>query len=215
MDPVELQHSHELVVPLPRLQLAQQTLASADIAARLNVAQKDAARLSLSAKNLAVVAMRMGSAGVGLKTLSGFYDDLAKASIKISREINAQAGIIAANSVTLWRKFVFCRCLTRVQAQLEPERDLLLQEKLHQTEHLITQLTAQSQEGARRLAAAIDVLDQQMRSMQVIVVNARIESSALPDYQAQLSELTSQIQRATEAILREVAYCRQGLKDLR
>lgn len=213
MDPVELP-AHPVQLPIPRLQLAQKTLASADIAARLNVAQKDAGRLSLSAKNLAVVAMRMGSAGVGLKTLSGFYDDLAKASIKISREINSQAGLIAANSVTLWRKFVFCRSLLRVQDHLAPEHDLLLQEKLNQTQLLIEQLSEQSQERSRRLAAAIDELDQQMRSMQVIVVNARIESSTLPEYQAQLSELTSQIQQATEAILHEVAHCRQWLKDL-
>lgn len=201
-------------VVLPRLALAQKTLASADIAARLNSAQKDASRLSLSAKNLAVLAMRMGIAGVGLKTLSGFYDELAKASIKISLEINGQAGVIAKNSVSLWRKFMFSDNLQRVQHSMGAAQDELIEQKLKVAHGHIKNLTEQSQIESRRLTFAIDELDQQMRSMQVIVVNARIEASAVPEYQEQLAELTAQIQRATSAILAEVRSCRQWLKDL-
>ncbi len=210
----QLAYENPGLVALPRLALAQKTLASADIAARLNSAQRDAAKLSLSAKNLAVLAMRMGITGVGLKTLSGFYDELAKSSIKISREINSQAGVIAKSSVSLWRKFMFSECLMRVQQSMGGTNDTLLIEKIKIVQEQIAHLIEQSKMESIRLTFAIDELDQQMRSMQVIVVNARIEASAVPEYQAQLSELTAQIQQATTSILSEVRSCRRWLKDL-
>ena len=199
---------------LPRHALAVKTVASAAIASRLNAAQKDAAKLSLSAKNLAVVSIRIGVSGAGLKTLSTFYDELAHASIVISRDINRQAGQIAALTVSLWRKHLFCQKLLQVQATIQPTSDVLLDQQLVSGHQDLSALANAAQQQAQRLTLSIDELELQMRAMHVIVVNARMEAASLPDYKSQLTELMAQIHRSTTNIMDEVHQCKHWIKDL-
>jgi len=199
---------------LPRHPLAYKTVASADIASRLNMAQKDAAKLSLSAKNLAVVSIRIGTAGAALKTLSTFYDELANTSIAISRNINRQAGQIAMLTVALWRKHLFCQRLLQVETNIYPASDPLLHQQLQAATEQSSTLATHAQRQAQQLALSIDDLELQMRAMQVIVVNARMEAANLPDHKAQLNELMALIHHSTLNIMREVEQCKRWLKDL-
>lgn len=68
--------------------IAIQTIAAADIAAKLYLAQNSAARLSLTAKNLSVIAARIDLDATSLKNLSSFYDQLVLNPIKRFKEIN-------------------------------------------------------------------------------------------------------------------------------
>ena len=194
--------------------LAAQTAAAADISARLNRSRKQAGLLSLSAKNLSVLAVRIGQQAAGLKVLSLFYDEFAQRSIKVSNEINRLAASIALDSVLRWRSELFKQKVLRVLASKPANSADMLIVKKRKVEEVCDALKQHSDHYCHRLDLQLDELLTFMQSMQVIAINARIEAGNLPDHRVQLDDLSEKIDQSTELILQDVHICRGRIKDI-
>lgn len=195
--------------------LAAQTAAAADISAQLNQSRKQASLLSLSAKNLSVIAVRIGQEAAGLKVLSLFYDEFAQKSIKVSNKINQLAANIAANSVKRWRSELFQQKVEQVLcSQPQHSQDLLVR-KLQLRQHSCLQLKQQTDTACQTLEGYLEELLTFMQSMQVIAINARVEAGNLPLHKAQLDDLSEKIDITTRSILDNVHACQHRMKDIK
>ncbi|QIR16403.1 hypothetical protein [Shewanella aestuarii] len=194
--------------------LAQQTAAAADISARLNRSRKQAGLLSLSAKNLSVLAVRIGQQAAGLKVLSLFYDEFAQSAIVISNEINRLVARIALDSVSRWRREMFSNKVTQVLESDPLYSTALLMAK---KQHVVTccdEFRLNTQQYCRQLDMQLEELFKFMQSMQVIAVNARIEAGSIPEYQRQMDGLSEKIDQSTAVILEDVHICKSLIKEI-
>lgn len=82
---------------------AGSTVISAEISGRLTLSKKSAYNLSLAAKNLSVMSVRIGESAAGLKVLSLFYDQLAQRALKSTDDICAMARRVSLNTMRRWR----------------------------------------------------------------------------------------------------------------
>lgn len=205
-----MRHSH-----LQRHHSAE-TVIAANIAGRLNQAQKDANRLSLAAKNLSVIAHHIGGQAAGLRTLSEFYDEFALRSIRLSEQINRLSAEISRSSVKAWRQHQLELCLEFALAHTQEYKDHT---------HLVSQCLARSTEQSamlrqrsstfrRQLRQALEDLAGYMQTIKVIAVNSRIEAAQLTAYQAQLKDLSASIDNNTNAIMSHLDFCQRELGEL-
>lgn len=193
--------------------IAKQTLAAADIAAKLFLAQRAAATLSLTAKNLSVIAARIGLDAAGLKVLSSFYDQFAQKAIKLSKEINALAQRISRNTMVRWRTQLL---IQKVEAVLK--RNHTSQPLLENNQQWAVQRELQLRNASKQLCLQLErllaeLLDSMM-TMQVIAVNARIEACSLQGYQLQMSQLSLSIDANSTSILVDIQHCQSRLQEL-
>lgn len=200
-----LQHQH-----------SAETVIAANIAGRLNQAQKDANRLSLAAKNLSVIAHRIGGQAAGLRTLSEFYDEFALRSIRLSEQINRLSAEISRASVKAWRQHQLELCLEYALSQTTDFKDHtgLVSQCLHRSTLQSASLRQQSQAFRRQLHQSLADLAGYMQTIQVIAVNSRIEAAQLTSYHAQLKDLSTSIDRNTNAIMSHLDFCQHELRDL-
>ncbi|MDP5137904.1 hypothetical protein ORJ04_18285 [Rheinheimera baltica] len=193
--------------------MALQTVAAVNISARLFLAQKSAAKLSLTAKNLSVIAARIGVDAAGLKVLSGFYDQFAQNAIKVAGDINRLAQRIARNTMVRWRCHLFSQKVAVLLANNSNEQGLLnksFQQAIAREQQLQQGNLSQCRQLERLLAELLDY----MMTMQVIAVNARIEACSLSGYQLQLTQLAEAIERNSSGLLADITHCQFRLKEL-
>ncbi|WP_445767504.1 hypothetical protein [Rheinheimera sp.] len=193
--------------------MAIHTVAAVNISARLFLAQKSAAKLSLTAKNLSVIAARIGVDAAGLKVLSGFYDQFAQNAIKVAGDINRLAQRIARNTMVRWRCHLFSQKVAVVLANNSNEQVLLnksFQQAIAREQQLQQGNLSQCRQLERLLAELLDY----MMTMQVIAVNARIEACSLSGYQLQLTQLAEAIERNSSGLLADIKHCQFRLKEL-
>lgn len=193
--------------------MAIHTVAAVNISARLFLAQKSAAKLSLTAKNLSVIAARIGVDAAGLKVLSGFYDQFAQNAIKVAGDINRLAQRIARNTMVRWRCHLFSQKVAVVLANNSNEQGLLnksFQQAIAREQQLQQGNLSQCRQLERLLAELLDY----MMTMQVIAVNARIEACSLSGYQLQLTQLAEAIERNSSGLLADITHCQFRLKEL-
>ncbi len=195
--------------------LAAQTAAAADISAQLNQSRKQAGLLSLSAKNLSVIAVRIGQEAAGLKVLSLFYDEFAQKAIKVSNEINKLAAKIALNSVKRWRSELFRQKVEQVLSTPPLYSRELLHNKINLGQAISNQLKQQTDSACQKLEGYLEELLTFMQSMQVIAINARVEAGNLPLHKAQLDDLSEKIDLTTRSILENVHACQHRMKEIR
>lgn len=203
-----------------RHQHSSETVIAAHIAGRLNQARRDAGRLSLAAKNLSVIANRIGTEAAGLRTLSEFYDEFAQRSIRLSEHINKLSADISRTAVKGWRQHQLESCLLFAlqppdeHGNEQPRHCQLLEKSLQQSQKISHHIRQQSLDYRRHLQQALDDLSRYMQTMKVIAVNSRIEASQLTSYQAQLRDLSSSIDQNTNAIMSHLDFCQRELKEL-
>lgn len=193
-----------------------ETVIAANIAGRLNQAQKDANRLSLAAKNLSVIANRIGDQAAGLRTLSEFYDEFALRSIRLSEQINRLSAEISRTSVKAWRQHQLELCLEYAieRSQAHREHITLVNLSFEQSTQQSAQLRQQSRTFRRQLHQSLDDLAGYMQTIKVIAVNSRIEAARLTAYQAQLKDLSASIDHNTNAIMSHLDFCQHELREL-
>lgn len=193
-------------------QHSAETVISATIAARLNLARRDAGRLSLAAKNLSVIANRIGIEAASLRTLSEFYDEFAQRSIRLSDQINQLSTGIAHLAVKAWRQYNLQRCLEKVlQANTEQR---FLQARHAEGEQRFSETREQSLRFRNQLQQSLDDLNRFLQTIKVIAVNSRIEAASLTAYKAQLSDLSKSIETNTQAMMSHVEFCQRQLREL-
>lgn len=193
--------------------MARQTVITAEISAHLLAAQSIAANLSFSAKNLSVIAARIGVEAAGLKVLSGFYDQFAMRAIKATKEINLVAHNIARMTMVRWRCGLFIKKLDWVMAR-NTEQQAVLNKCYHDVFNRDNHLRQQTLESCQQLSRLLEELLDYMRTMQVIAVNARIEASNLKSHTLQLTQLSTAIDQHSVAILSDITVCQQKLREL-
>lgn len=205
-----MRHSH-----LQR-QHSAETVIAANIAGRLNQAQKDANRLSLAAKNLSVIAHRIGGQAAGLRTLSEFYDEFALRSIRLSEQINRLSAEISRSSVKAWRQHQLELCLEYALNQTDAANSHtgLVRQCLQRSNAQSATLRQQSQTFRRQLHQSLADLAGFMQTIKVIAVNSRIEAAQLSAYQAQLKDLSTSIDNNTNAIMSHLDFCQRELREL-
>lgn len=199
-----------------RHQHSTETVIAAHIAGRLNQARRDAGRLSLAAKNLSVIANRIGTEAAGLRTLSEFYDEFAQRSIRLSEHINKLSADISRTAVKGWRQHQLESCLQYALQQHDgpAEHCRLIETSLAHSQSMSRHIREQSFDYRRHLQQALDDLSRYMQTMKVIAVNSRIEASQLHSYQAQLRDLSSSIDQNTNGIMAHLDFCQRELKEL-
>lgn len=195
------------------LVMARQAISSAEISGRLFNAQKSAAKLSLSAKNLSVIAARIGADAAGLKVLSDFYDQFAQKAIKASIEINFLANGIARNTISRWRCQMLLSKLDWVMNK-NTVIDSMLQHQCQLSIKRQNLLKKESQIDCHKLARILQELLDYMKTMQVIAVNARIEACVLNSHYLQLTQLSTSIDSYSASILDDIKYCEIKIKGL-
>jgi hypothetical protein len=205
--------THSAEIRVKKCLIAIQTLAAADIAAKLYVAQNSAARLSLTAKNLSVIAARIGLDAAGLKVLSSFYDQFAQKAIKLAKEINFLAQRISRNTMARWRNQLL---LTKVDAVLKRKHrpQVLLERNYQEVQRKAMLLHHGSNALCEQLERLLAELLDSMMTMQVIAVNARIEACSLLSHQLQLSQLSLSIEAHSTSIRVDIQHCQSRLKEL-
>lgn len=193
-----------------------ETVVAAHIAGRLNQARRDAGRLSLAAKNLSVIAHRIGTDAAGLRILSEFYDEFAQRSIRLSEHINGLSAQISYKAVQAWRRHQLEDCLSYALAahQGAASHRRLLDQAFARSHQGSANVREQSLLLRRQLQQALDELSRYMQTIKVIAVNSRIEAVQLTLYQAQLHDLSTSINLNTNAILAHLEYCQRQLREL-
>lgn len=195
--------------------LAAQTAAAANISAQLNQSRQQAGLLSLSAKNLSVIAVRIGQEAAGLKVLSLFYDEFAQRAIKVSNEINQLAADIALNSVKRWRSEMFRLKMEQVLRHPPAFSGELLNHKMQLVAATSAHLKQNTDGACQALESHLEELLTFMQSMQVIAINARVEAGNLPLHKAQLDDLSAKIDITTQKILENVHACQHRMKEIK
>ena len=200
-------------VPVSHNNGATEIVAAARISAHLLKVQKNAQRISMTAKNLSVISARIGAEAGSLKELSKFFDSFAQQSIRTSAAINKVAKHIVTDMMTCWRTQL---CMGKVQKVLsKPELTApALNTRLALISQDATSVRQRNFVHQRELGECLDDLTKCMQTMQIIAVNARIEACGLLDYQRQLTELSGSIENYTSAIFGEIKQCEHLLREI-
>lgn len=192
---------------------ASEMVAATKISSHLLRVQKNAHRISMTAKNLSVISARIGSEAGSLKELSKFFDSFAQQSIRISIAINKVAKDIVTDMMTCWRIQL---CMDKVQNVLsKPElKATTLTTRLVVINQDATNVKQRNTVHQHQLVECLDSLTKCMQTMQIIAVNARIEACGLMNYQRQLNELSGSIENYTSTIFGEIKQCEYLLRGI-
>lgn len=192
--------------------MAFQTVAAADISGRLFLSGKSAYSLSLAAKNLSVMAVRIGEEAAGLKVLSIFYDQLAQRAIRSTRDISVLAQGISKNTMARWRCSLL---LNKIGPVIQRNSDSeLLTSCFDSVSERETDIRADGYKSCLLLGRYLDDLNECMTTMQVVAVNARIEASTLKNNSLQMVQLSDSIETNSRRILDDVKYCQTRIREI-
>ncbi len=192
--------------------MAFQTVAAADISGRLFQSGKSAYSLSLAAKNLSVMAARIGEDAAGLKVLSIFYDQLAQRAIRSTRDISQLAQLISRNTMLRWRCSLMLKKIQPV-VHRHQESQLLSRTFVQVTERESV-IRSDGYASCSMMHRHLDDLFECMTTIQVVAVNARIEASTLKHHAAQMMQLSDSIENHSRKILGDVQYCQGRIREI-
>lgn len=182
-----------------------QAVNSAKIAAELYCAQEITRSLSISSKNLRVLAKRIGESASGLAVLASFYDECSRESILLADHVNSITTESAHNAVKEWRYSLFEDKLKQVCSKMgdipipsiiaavldsKPEREL------ERKEH-ISLLN-------RELHDLLISMQKNIRSIAVIAVNSKIEAPRTGIHSSVLLDMAQNVEVMITQILKHI-----------
>jgi len=182
-----------------------QTVMAANVAAELYHAQQITRSLSISSKNLRVLAKRIGQNAAGLAVLASFYDECSRETISLADQVSQMTVTTTGAAVKEWRASLFAR-------ELERAFDSMTEE---QTPAIVKQLLAGSAQREktnqkrmshfnRQLHDLLIDMQKNIRSIAVIAVNSKIEAPKTGEHSEVLLGMTQKVEEMIKRILQHI-----------
>lgn len=182
-----------------------QTVIAAKVAAELYHAQVITRSLSISSKNLRVLAKRIGESAAGLAVLATFYDECSRESISLADHVSSMTIQTANKAVKEWRYSLYEEKLEQacqkmgdrkippiIAAVLEAKPERELQSKEHMSHF------------NRELHDLLITMQKNIRSIAVIAVNSKIEAPRTGVHSPVLLDMAQNVEEMIKQILKHI-----------
>lgn len=180
----------------------------ANISAALYDAQAEAKKLSLTAKNARVLAIRAGELASGFKVITNFIDEFAHKTIDFAEDVHTVSLKISqiARHTSNIRDL-----LTRTQWSLsrleQPEARANLERMRQQQMDELKVLDIQFRKACGQLESLLLEITDQMRAATFIASTSKVEAVQAGSYRDNLNSVALGISHASETINRAAKHC--------
>ncbi|MFY8275389.1 chemotaxis protein [Pseudoalteromonas sp. SSDWG2] len=181
----------------------------AKVVANLSIIVGEAKRLSLTAKNARVVAIRAGDEARGFDPITNYIDEFSTATIQISNHIETQSNTLFKLALAVMRNQQYASHLRKAAGQHDCEA---LAKRVYEAEQ---DFLAQMQHFSHTLFALqsyFEEIEKQMRSAEYIAVRSRVEASQANEFCHSLESVSDyivgaalKIKQATVSNLKEIS----------
>ncbi len=175
----------------------------ANIVANLGVIIAEAKKLSLTAKNARVVALRAGDAALGFKPITNFIDEFSTETIRCSMQIEAQSRSLFRMALAVMRSQDY---LVRLAEARRLDGGNKLKERLLGSRLEFTERDTELANALYLLQGYFEDIQKQMRSAEYIAVTSRVEASKAQEYCHSLESVSDYISRAALKIKQATAF---------
>lgn len=183
----------------------KQTVIAAKVAAELYHAQQITRSLSISSKNLRVLAKRIGESAAGLAVLASFYDECSRESIALADLVSAMTVQTASDAVKEWRYSLFEEKLekacSRMSTHLIPTS---VEEVLDQKPRRELESKERISHFNRELNDLLIAMQKNIRSIAVIAVNSKIEAPRTGSHSPVLLDMAQNVEEMNKQILKHI-----------
>ena len=172
-----------------------------EVSAQLFRAKKIAEKLAFSSRNLIILAYRIGDSAAGLVVLAQFYNQCSQDCIQLAEQISDCALSSSLNSVKQWRKSLFLQKFNQAYQAIDNDKLPESLKLLHQQMSIEDQeKEAQIMQLNRQLSSYIEDIQRTIRTIAIVVVNARIEAPNAGQDGDILEKLASEVSEMTEKL---------------
>jgi hypothetical protein len=182
-----------------------QTVIAAKVAAELYHAQQITRSLSISSKNLRVLAKRIGESAAGLAVLASFYDECSRESITLADHVSAITIQTASNAVKEWRYSLFEDKLEKARARISPHQlPKIIAAVLDAKPARELQSKERTSHFNRELNDLLTSMQKNIRSIAVIAVNSKIEAPRTGEHSPVLLDMAQNVEEMIKQILKHI-----------
>jgi methyl-accepting chemotaxis protein len=177
-------------------------IVAANISAILSVAQQEAKKLSLTAKNARAIAIRAGEKAMGFKVITDFIDEFANLTIECANEINDLSLHFARVAMNSSNYKEFLRRLDKVKGMSVDLQTSTIFAKLYRdTENTARDCDAECQRLVRNLESLLETIQTQMRASGFIAATSKVEAARAEEYKDNLDSVAENIAVASGKIM--------------
>lgn len=177
-------------------------IVAANISAILSVAQQEAKKLSLTAKNARAIAIRAGEKAMGFKVITDFIDEFANLTIQCANEINelslhfAKVAMMSSN----YKEFLHRLDSVKSRSQIMQTKQVFL-DLYSDTETTARDCDAECQRLVRNLESLLETIQTQMRASGFIAATSKVEAARAEEYKDNLDSVAENIAVASGTIM--------------
>ena len=177
-------------------------IVAANISAILSVAQQEAKKLSLTAKNARAIAIRAGEKAMGFKVITDFIDEFASLTIECANEINDLSLHFARVAMNSSNYKEFLHRLDSVKARsVELQSSKVFLNLYSETENTARDCDAECQRLVRNLESLLETIQTQMRASGFIAATSKVEAARAEEYKDSLDSVAQNIAVASGTIM--------------
>jgi methyl-accepting chemotaxis protein len=177
-------------------------IVAANISAILSVAQQEAKKLSLTAKNARAIAIRAGEKAMGFKVITDFIDEFASLTIECANEINDLSLHFARVAMNSSNYKEFLHRLDSVKARSADLKSSKVFLNLYsETENTARECDAECQRLVRNLESLLETIQTQMRASGFIAATSKVEAARAEEYKDSLDSVAQNIAVASGTIM--------------
>jgi methyl-accepting chemotaxis protein len=177
-------------------------IVAANISALLSVAQQEAKKLSLTAKNARAIAIRAGEKAMGFKVITDFIDEFASLTIDCANEINGLSLHFARLAMTSTNYKEFLNRLDKVKdLNIELKNSTVFNHLYTDTERTARDCDAQCKALVRNLESLLETIQTQMRASGFIASTSKVEAARAEEYKDNLDSVAQNIAVASATIM--------------
>lgn len=183
----------------------QQTVIAAKVAAELYHAQEITRSLSISSKNLRVLAKRIGESAAGLAVLATFYDECSRESISLADLVSTMTVETASKAVNEWRTSLFEQNLEKACLSIEQDQlPVIVAEHLKNRPQREQKSKERIARFNRELNDLLTEMQKNIRSIAVIAVNSKIEAPRTGEHSPVLLDMAQNVEEMIQRILHHI-----------
>lgn len=177
-------------------------IVAANISAILSVAQQEAKKLSLTAKNARAIAIRAGEKAMGFKVITDFIDEFANLTIQCANEINELSLHFAKVAMDSSNYKEFLNRLDSVKGRNNALNGKGVFIDLYaSTEKTARDCDAECQRLVRNLESLLETIQTQMRASGFIAATSKVEAARAEEYKDNLDSVAENIAVASGTIM--------------
>ncbi|MFT4926391.1 MAG: methyl-accepting chemotaxis protein [Phenylobacterium sp.] len=176
-------------------------IVAANISAILAVAQQEAKKLSLTAKNARAIAIRAGEKAMGFKVITDFIDEFANLTIECANEINDLSLHFAQVAMNSSNYKEFLNQLDTVKSNGTDISGPVFDQLYSKTEDLVRGFDSECQQLVRNLESLLETIQTQMRASGFIAATSKVEAARAEEYKDNLDSVAENIAVASGTIM--------------